>query len=99
MTLKQGIAHRTQAFTNATKEPKTYTLGEAIKIMVDRSPDYYDGQLEGLVRKVEVLTEITAELAEAVRPHLSDEDIKAIVGYRLSAIGYPLMTYKDKDEA
>jgi hypothetical protein len=78
-------------FMDATKEPKTYTLGEAIKIMVDRSPDYHDGQLEGLVRKVEVLTEITANLAEAVRPHLSDEDIKAIVGY-------PLMIDGDEDD-
>jgi len=78
-------------FMDATKEPKTYTLGEAINIMVDRSPDYHDGQLEGLVCKVEALTEITANLAEAVRPHLSDEGIKAIVGY-------PLMIDGDKDD-
>jgi len=78
-------------FMDATKEPKTYTLGEAINIMVDRSPDYHDSQLEGLVRKVEALTEITANLAEAVRPYLSDEDIMSIVGY-------PLMTYGDEDD-
>ena len=71
--------------------PKTYTLGEAVKTMVDQSPDYHDGQLDGLVRKVEALTEITANLAEAVRPHLSDENIMSIVGY-------PLMIDGDEDD-
>lgn len=71
-------------------EPKTYTLGEAVKVMVDQSPDYHDGQLEALGRKVEVLTDLVSKLAEAAAPHLDDDTLRSL-------IQYPLMIEEDEN--
>jgi hypothetical protein len=77
-------------YADAVKKPSTYTLGEGVKHMVDSSPDYHDGQMEALARKVEVLTEIVGKMADALESHIGDEGVRAI-------IGYPLMIEEDND--
>ncbi len=74
-------------YAGAVKKPRTYTLGEGIKAMVDNSPDYHDGQLEGLSRKVEVLTEIVGKMADALSEHIGDDGVRAIIGYPLMIEG------------
>lgn len=66
-----------------TEKPGDYSLGEAVRIMVNQSPDYYDGQIESLRAQVQMLTAIVAEMAEALREQIGEEGVKAIIQYPL----------------
>lgn len=66
-----------------TEKPGDYSLGEAVKIMVDQSPDYHDGQVESLRAQVQMLTTIVAAMADALREQIGEEGVKAIIQYPL----------------
>lgn len=51
------------------KTPDEYTAGQVIKRYIDRSPDYHDGELESLRRKINVISELLGAIVEVLPDH------------------------------
>ena len=49
--------------------PDEYTAGQVIERYIDRSPDYYDGELESLRRKVDAISELLGAIVDVLPDH------------------------------